>query len=76
MSAGPAVSQLGGGLDGVQVVGGHDRLGLRVVQCAVGGNLDILVVGNDLAANHDVHAYLPFVLHSEDGAYARYFFAT
>ena len=59
--------ELHGGLDGVQVVRGHDAMGFRVVQTPVGGYDDVLIVGQHLDRNNDVHGCLSFLLLSSCG---------
>ena len=50
-------SQLGCSLDGVQVVLGNFLRSFGRVEAAVSCNLDVLVVGNDLECDDDVHVF-------------------
>ena len=53
--AGVGSSQLGRRLKRVQVVGRHRPLRLGEVQGAIGGHLDVLIVGNHLECHCDLH---------------------
>lgn len=48
-------SQLGRRLERVQIVGRHRPLRLGEVQGAIGGHLDVLIVGNHLECHCDLH---------------------